>query len=265
MLEKVRLRIYLILFVFVLISSTIVFMITEDLSAFDALYYSIVTVSTVGYGDISPQSDIGKIMAIVLIVAGVGTFLGVIGNATEIFIKREEDKKRDKKVHILLGLLFSELGNKLLAIVQKNDITIESTRKTLHFDNLYKQRHYKNLSKDINQLNIEYGVERCDFAEIYNLIKANKEFLMRMLENPMLLEGEQLTELIRDIFHLYEEFTYRLNIDDLTKSDKEHLHHDIMRVYKGLIKTWVMYMEYLQLSYPVLYNFNRKQGPFGNL
>lgn len=150
MLEKVRLRIYLILFVFVLISSTIVFMITEDLSAFDALYYSIVTVSTVGYGDISPQSDIGKIMAIVLIVAGVGTFLGVIGNATEIFIKREEDKKRDKKVHILLGLLFSELGNKLLAIVQKNDITIESTRKTLHFDNLYKQRHYKNLSKDIN-------------------------------------------------------------------------------------------------------------------
>lgn len=88
---------------------------------------------------------------------------------------------------------------------------------------------------------------------------------MRMLENPMLLEGEQLTELIRDIFHLYEEFTYRLNIDNLTESDKEHLHHDIMRVYKGLIKTWVMYMEYLHLSYPVLFNFNRKQGPFGNL
>jgi len=263
--EKFRLRIYLIIFLVVVIGSTTVISIAEGISFFDALYYAIVTVSTVGYGDISPESVPGKVVAMILIVAGVGTFLGVIGNATEIFINREERKKLDRKIHILLGLLFSEIGNKLLGIIQRHDSDINKTKEIFDFGKHYNPKAYRRMLKEINSRKICYKTEDCNFKEMYELISSNKEFLMRMLENPMLLEGEILTELIRNIFHLYEEFTYRLQINDLCKVDIEHLNHDVVKVYKGLLGSWVLYMEYLHTNYPVLHKFNRTEGPFGKL
>lgn len=56
-------------------------MLAEDLSPVDALYFSIVTMATVGYGDIHPVTPLGKIFAIVMIFCGVGTFLGVVAGA----------------------------------------------------------------------------------------------------------------------------------------------------------------------------------------
>jgi voltage-gated potassium channel len=49
------------------------FMLIEQLSLFDAIYLTIVTVSTVGYGDIIPVTKAGKIFTSILIVFGVGT------------------------------------------------------------------------------------------------------------------------------------------------------------------------------------------------
>ena len=70
-----RLRVFLILTFAVLAMGSLGFVVTEGLSLPDAIYFSIVTVATVGYGDIHPASSSGKLLAIVLIVTGVGTFL----------------------------------------------------------------------------------------------------------------------------------------------------------------------------------------------
>ncbi|GAA5125540.1 ion transporter [Luteolibacter yonseiensis] len=62
----------------------------------DALWWSIVTITTVGYGDRYPVSDEGRIVAAVLMIAGVGlfgTFTGFIASMfVEPDIKREEDE-----------------------------------------------------------------------------------------------------------------------------------------------------------------------------
>ena len=60
----------------------------EGLSPFEALYFTIVTISTVGYGDIHPSTLQGTILALVLIIIGVGTFLGVVANITELLLHR---------------------------------------------------------------------------------------------------------------------------------------------------------------------------------
>ncbi|HFU76115.1 MAG TPA: potassium channel protein, partial [Arcobacter sp.] len=39
-------------------------------SFFDAMYWSFITVSTIGYGDITPQTDIGKSVTLILILTG---------------------------------------------------------------------------------------------------------------------------------------------------------------------------------------------------
>lgn len=41
----------------------------------DAIYFSVITIATVGYGDFTPQTDIGKIFTIVYVFCGLGLFV----------------------------------------------------------------------------------------------------------------------------------------------------------------------------------------------
>ncbi|OLS20890.1 MAG: hypothetical protein HeimC2_35440 [Candidatus Heimdallarchaeota archaeon LC_2] len=49
------------------------FMALEGLSFLNALYFLVVTVSTVGFGDIQPENDFTKVVLIVLIITGITT------------------------------------------------------------------------------------------------------------------------------------------------------------------------------------------------
>ena len=62
----------------------------------DALWWSVVTLTTVGYGDRYPVSDNGRIVAAILMTAGVGLFGTFTGFVASMFvepdIKREENQ-----------------------------------------------------------------------------------------------------------------------------------------------------------------------------
>jgi voltage-gated potassium channel len=58
---------------------------------FDAFYWSIVTVSTVGYGDIAPQTTGGRLVAMALILTG----LGVLSFFISIIVSAFSDKMHD--------------------------------------------------------------------------------------------------------------------------------------------------------------------------
>jgi voltage-gated potassium channel len=48
----------------------------EGLSYVDALYFTAVTLTTVGYGDFAPKTDAGKLFTAVYAFVGIGIFLG---------------------------------------------------------------------------------------------------------------------------------------------------------------------------------------------
>lgn len=50
----------------------------EGWSWIDSAYFSIITLSTVGYGDFSPQTDAGKLFTIAYIIVGIGIILSFI-------------------------------------------------------------------------------------------------------------------------------------------------------------------------------------------
>lgn len=58
---------------YILLSALIIFQVEPDIfgSFFDALYWAVVTLTTVGYGDIYPTSDIGRIVGMISSFAGI--------------------------------------------------------------------------------------------------------------------------------------------------------------------------------------------------
>jgi len=61
-------------------------------SLVDALWWSLITVSTVGYGDIIPQTDTGRIVAAVLVFFGIGVFGYVAGFMSSLMEDPDEDE-----------------------------------------------------------------------------------------------------------------------------------------------------------------------------
>jgi voltage-gated potassium channel len=62
---------------------------------FDAIYWSLVTISTVGYGDISPATYQGRVLTMFLILAGIG----FISFATSIIASAFAEKLQEMKLH----------------------------------------------------------------------------------------------------------------------------------------------------------------------
>ena len=70
---------------------TIVYMIVEDWTLLDSLYFSVITASTVGFGDFSPETDTGKIYTMVYVLVTTGLLLLVLSRvATEMIANRVE-------------------------------------------------------------------------------------------------------------------------------------------------------------------------------
>ena len=68
-------RVYQILLGFVvalLVLGTVVYHFVEDFSWVDAYYFSVVTLATVGYGDLTPHTTFGKLFTTFYILSGVG-------------------------------------------------------------------------------------------------------------------------------------------------------------------------------------------------
>ncbi len=64
-----------VLFV-VWIGGSVFYHLAEGLSYVDSIYFTAVTLTTVGYGDFTPQTDAGKIFTAVYAFIGIGIFLG---------------------------------------------------------------------------------------------------------------------------------------------------------------------------------------------
>src|SRR5260370_21356293 len=56
----------------------------EHYSPLDALYMTVITLSTVGYGEVHPLSPAGRAFTIGLITVGLGTVSAVIGSALDL-------------------------------------------------------------------------------------------------------------------------------------------------------------------------------------
>ncbi len=85
------------LLLFFLATGTAGYSFFDGYSILDAFYMTVITISTVGYGEIQPLSEAGRIFTIFLIMSGVGSIAFAVGAFSEIVIERAANPHRWKK------------------------------------------------------------------------------------------------------------------------------------------------------------------------
>jgi len=91
---------------------------SQHLSAWDGVWWAIVTVTTVGYGDTFPQTDAGRIIAIVVMFVGIGFIAVLTAAAAERFLRVQRQELNE-----LEGVeqRLDEILTRLDAIQRKRD------------------------------------------------------------------------------------------------------------------------------------------------
>ena len=83
------------LLVFFIFCGVVFYFYVEDLRLVDAIYFTVMTLTTVGYGDFVPKTDIGKLFTSFYALLGIGTFLGIAGvlfHNAMIYSKEQAEK-----------------------------------------------------------------------------------------------------------------------------------------------------------------------------
>lgn len=136
--------IYAILFtvLVILIGAVGIMAVEEGIDTFsDALWWSLVTTTTVGYGDISPESTGGRVLAGILMIIGIG-FLGMVTGSIATFfvdrLSRQTDKEENSFKNKQLDFIKQQLDD--IENLKSEDIALINSA----INNLWKECKDKN-------------------------------------------------------------------------------------------------------------------------
>lgn len=62
----------------------------------DSVYFSVITISTVGYGDFAPQTALGKLFTIFYVLCGLGLFVATATAIADSIIARAGRNKDER-------------------------------------------------------------------------------------------------------------------------------------------------------------------------
>jgi len=71
---------------------------------FDAIYWSLITISTVGYGDITPVTHEGRVLTMVLIIIGIGFISFATSIIASAFTEKLEELKAERVVRLVKSM-----------------------------------------------------------------------------------------------------------------------------------------------------------------
>lgn len=261
--KNTRLIFFGSLFLLALAGGTIGFHLAEGLGLFDSFYFTIITMGTVGYGDIHPWTTVGKAISIALVFAGIGTFVGVVETVAESVLAVKEEKTKREKRNMIRGIFFSDVGLDLLERIVPADPDSPELYGKLDVAASWDRKRFKAAERLLDGHAFALNAARVDLAGMRAMLREKSDLLLRLLENPSIGEHEIFSDTLRAIYHLRDELMNRPeDLSGLPESDLKHLGGDMTRVYGLISRQWLAYVLYLKEAYPYLFHLAVRTNPF---
>ena len=173
-----------------------------------------------------------------------------------------EKRGRMEKLNMVIGTFFIELGTKLLSYISSFDPELDSIGSNLVIRDDWSNQNFSSVSNNLHNYSFGVNIENVNLEYLLEFLRSKREFLLRLTENPTLLEHESFTDMLLAVTHLSEELESRSSLKDLPQTDLMHLQGDIKRVYGLLVHEWLEYMKYLKANYPYLFSLAMRTNPF---
>jgi hypothetical protein len=177
-------------------------------------------------------------------------------------LRQREKRSLFHKLNMVIGLFFGEVGSDLLRILSDFDTEAERIRKDLTLTDQWDSKGFAEISKRIKSYHYKMDSQQGDMENLRGFLKEKRDFILRILENPNLLEHENFTNSLWAVLHLAEELSCRKSLKSLPGADYDHLAGDMIRAYKNLISEWLNYMKHLKQHYPYLFSLAIRTNPF---
>ena len=174
----------------------------------------------------------------------------------------KQKQQRLQKLNMVIGAFFSEVGTTLLSSFSGFDPEIALLRERLGVNGTWDKTRFQETLRWLKTHSYRVEGVQTDLPALKSFLISERDFLLRLLENPNLLEHEAFTTLLRAVFHLAEELGYRRDFSVLPAADVNHLAGDIRRAYVMLVRQWVDYMHFMKVYYPYLFSLAVRTSPF---
>lgn len=177
-------------------------------------------------------------------------------------LERREKRSRLEKMNMVIETFFSEVGTRLLKVFSDCNSGTEEIRKDLSSVAKWSDKDFDSVKKRLADYDFKICMERIDLDKLTTFLVKQRSFIVRLWENPNLLEHEAFTDALRAVLHLTEELAVREGLEHRPEKDTEHLAGDIKRAYGRLVLQWLDYMRHLKDNYPYLFSLAMRTNPF---
>ncbi len=177
-------------------------------------------------------------------------------------LARREKSEKMKKLNMVIGAFFSEVGTPLVKALADYCTGDEELERMFATIGEWDKQQADSIRKSVADGKMRIECQHGDMSPLRDLLTQKRDFLLRLLENPNLLEHETFTNLLWAVFHLTEELVNRKETMSLPESDRKHLAGDIYRAYTHLLSEWLLYIDHLRKDYPYLFSLAVRMNPF---
>lgn len=177
-------------------------------------------------------------------------------------LSEREKRVQLEKLNMVIGAFFSDVGTKLLTYFSDFDPKLNEIRGHLIVKANWSGKEFSGVNNLLRKYQYGVDIHKVELEDLRTFLVGKMDFMLRLIENPILLEHETFTDLLRAVFHLAEELAARDDVTQLPETDYAHLANDIKRAYTLLVHEWLDYMRYLKKNYPYLFSLAMRINPF---
>ena len=164
------------------------------------------------------------------------------------------------KMNMVVGVFFSEMGTRLLGeLLPGFDRSQIMARLGVRPN--WDANDFRRATAFADTLKAQADCRAINLDALKDFLSHERDLLLRLLENPNLLEHERFTDMLWAVSHLAEELEARPRLQNLPKSDEAHIGQDIGRAFTALAAEWLDYVQHLKSNYPYLFSLVLRMHP----